>query len=195
MSKTFNLNDASYDAGSNASIFNNGVAGVVDNCKARLERTKQDDKENPNAPDYKIFFADSAGAEVNMAFWYPKEDDSDENIIRFLKKLKHIAHCFCGDDAQLPSGSPKAILDGVMKMVKDSGLAMPVRVMTNYGTNGYEKRYLSVRNFVPFIEPMSVLKDDTRLRASNIENFERPAAEETSGAVASSTASDDDDWD
>ena len=195
MAKTFNLNDASYDAGSNSAIFNNGVAGVVDNCKARLERTKQEDKSNPSAPDYKIFFADSAGAEVNMAFWYPKEDDSDENIIRFLKKLKHVAHCFCGDDAQLPSGNPKAILDGVMKMVKDTGLGMPVRVMTNYGTVGREKRYLSVRNFVPFVEPMSVLKDDTRLRASNIENFERPAAEETSGAVASSTASDDDDWD
>ena len=38
MAKTFNLNDASYDAGSNSAIFNNGVAGVVDNCKARLER-------------------------------------------------------------------------------------------------------------------------------------------------------------
>ena len=46
MSKTFNLNDASYDAGSNAAIFNNAVAGVVENCKARLERTKQEDKEN-----------------------------------------------------------------------------------------------------------------------------------------------------
>jgi len=193
MAKTFDLNDASYDAGSNSAIFNNGVAGVVDNCKTRLERTKQEDKSNPSAPDYKIFFADSAGAEVNMAFWYPKEDDTDENIIRFLKKLKHLAHCFCGDDAQLPSGSPKAILDAVMKMLKDSGLQMPVRVMTNYGTNGYESRYLRVRNFVPFVEPMTVLKDETRLRASNIENMERPAAEETSGAVAS--AASDDDWD
>ena len=195
MAKTFNLNDASYDASSNSAIFNNGVAGVVDNCKARLERTKQDDKENPNAPDYKIFFADSAGAEVNMAFWYPKEDDTDENIIRFLKKLKHISHCFCGDDAQLPSGSPKVILDGVMKMVKDTGLAMPVRVVTNYGTTGREKRYLNVRNFVPFVEPMTVLKDETRLRPVNIENLERPAAEETSGAVAKSAGSDDDSWD
>lgn len=193
MAKTFDLNDASYDAGSNSAIFNNGIAGVVDNCKTRIERTKQEDKSNPSAPDYKIFFADSAGAEINMAFWYPKEDDTDENIIRFLKKLKHLAHCYCGDDAQLPSGSPKAILDAVMKMLKDSGLQMPVRVMTNYGTNGYESRYLRVRNFVPFVEPMTVLKDETRLRASNIENMERPAAEETSGAVAS--AASDDDWD
>lgn len=193
MAKTFNLNDASYDASS--AIFNNGVAGVVDNCKARLERTKQDDKSNPNAPDYKIFFADSSGAEVNMAFWYPKEDDTDENIIRFLKKLKHISHCFCGDDAQLPSGNPKIILDGVMKMVKETGLAMPVRVATNYGTTGREKRYLNVRNFVPFVEPMTVLKDETRLRAVNIENLERPAAEETSGAVSKSAGSDDDSWD
>lgn len=195
MAKTFNLNDASYDAGSNAAIFNNGVAGVADNCKVRLERTKQEDKTNPNAPDYKIFFADSAGAELNMALWYPKEDDTDENIIRFLKKLKHIAHCFCGADAQLPSGNPKVILDGVMKMVKDTGLGMPVRVATNYGTTGYEKKYLTVRNFVPFVEPMSVLKDDTRLRSTNIEVFERPAAEETSGSVATNTASDSDDWD
>ncbi len=195
MAKTFNLNDASYDAGTNSAIFNNGTAGVVDNCKSRLERTKQDDKSNPNAPDYKIFFADSAGAEVNMAFWYPKEDDTNENIMRFLKKLKHLAHCFCGEEATLPSGDPKSILDGVMKMVKDSGMQMPVRVMTNYGTNGNEQRYLRVRNFVPFVEPMTVLKDDSKLRNSNIENFSRPAAEETSGSVATPAASDSDDWD
>ena len=67
-----------------------------------------------------------------------------------------------------------------------------VRVMTNYGTVGRERQYLSVRTFVPFVENMNVLKEDSRLKPSNIENFERPAAEETSGAV--STASDDDDW-
>ena len=192
MAKTFNLNDASYDAGSNSAIFNNGVAGVVDNCKARLERTKQDDKENPNAPDYKIFFADSSGAEVNVAFWYPKDDDTEENIIKFLKKLKHIANCFCGSDAQFPAGTASVILDGVMKMLKESGMAPQVRVMTNYGTVGRERQYLSVRTFVPFVENMNVLKEDSRLKPSNIENFERPAAEETSGAVT--TASDDDDW-
>ena len=192
MSKTFNLNDASYDAGKSVTIFNNGVAGVVENCKARVERTKQDDKSNPNAPDYKIFFADSSGAEINVAFWYPKDDDTEENIIKFLKKLKHMAHCFVGNDAQLPAGSPTAILDGVMKMLKESGMTPQVRVMTNYGTVGRERQYLSVRTFVPFVENMNVLKEDSRLKPSNIENFERPAAEETSGAV--STASDDDDW-
>ena len=195
MSKTFNLNDASYDAGSNAAIFNNAVAGVVENCKARLERTKQEDKENPNAPDYKIFFTDPSGAEINTAFWYPKEDDSDENVIKFLKKLKHIAHCFCGDDLELPAGNPKAILDGVMRILKESGMDAQIRVMTNYGTNGREKQYLTVRTFVPFVEPMTVLKDDSRLRNSNIENFQRAVAEETSGSVSTSAASDKDAWD
>jgi hypothetical protein len=193
MAKTFNLNDASYDA-SGSAVFNNGVAGVVDNCKAKVERVKQEDKENPNAPDYKVVFVDNTGADINIAFWYPKEDDSDENIIRFLKKIKHLAHCFCGSDTQLPSGSPRVILDGVMKMIKETGMQMPVRVMTNYGTTGYESRYMRVRNFVPFVEPMTVLKDETRLKPSNIENFERPAAEETTGAVASAPAKDSD-WD
>jgi hypothetical protein len=193
MAKTFNLNDASYDA-SGSTVFNNGVAGVVDNCKAKVERVKQEDKENPNAPDYKVVFVDNTGADINIAFWYPKEDDSDENIMRFLKKLKHLAHSFCGSDAQLPSGSPRVILDGVMKMIKDTGMQMPVRVMTNYGTTGYESRYIRVRNFVPFVEPMTVPKDETRLKPSNIENFERPAAEETTGAV-SSTSTKDSDWD
>jgi hypothetical protein len=193
MAKTFNLNDASYDA-SGSAVFNNGVAGVVDNCKAKVERVKQEDKENPNAPDYKIVFVDNTGADINIAFWYPKEDDSDENIIRFLKKIKHLAHCFCGTDTQLPSGSPRAILDGVMKMIKDTGMQMPVRVMTNYGTTGYESRYIRVRNFVPFVEPMTVPKDETRLKPSNIENFERPASEETTGAVSSASAKDSD-WD
>jgi hypothetical protein len=193
MSTTFNLNDESFDSGA-SSIFNNGIAGVVENCKVRLERTKQADKDNPNSPDYKLFFTDTTGADLNLGLWYPKDNEEEKNIIKFLKKLKHLAHCFCGDTAQLPSGSPKVILDGVMKMLKDSGLQMPVKVMTNYGTNGYEKMYLNVRSFVPFVEPMTVLKEESRLRKSNIENFERPAAEETSGGVTADSTTDED-WD
>tara|TARA_R110002072_G_scaffold204059_2_gene362118 strand:+ start:2531 stop:3115 length:585 start_codon:yes stop_codon:yes gene_type:complete len=193
MSKTFNLNDASYDAKENAAIFNSGAAGVVENCSTRVERIKQEDKSNPNAPDYKIFFIDPNKAEVNLAFWYPKDDDTEENIIKFLKKLKHMAHCFCGSEAQLPAGNPKAILDGVMKMLRESGMSGNVRVMTNYGTQGRESQYLRVRTFVPFVESMVIDKADSRLRSSNIENFDRPAATETSGAVAS-TASGSDDW-
>ena len=195
MSKTFNLNDASYDAQENKAIFNNGIAGVVENCSARVERTKQEDKSNPNAPDYKIFFADPSGAEVNVAFWYPKDDETEENIIKFLKKLKHIAHCFCGADAQLPAGNPQTIMDGVMNMLRESGMSASVRVMTNYGTQGRESQYLRVRTFVPFVESMSVDKASSKLRSSNIENFERPAATETSGAVTASAGSDSDDWD
>lgn len=194
MSKNYNLNDASYDAQGGVAIFNNGVAGVVENCSARVERTKQEDKSNPNAPDYKIFFADPSGAEVNVAFWYPKDDDAEENIIKFLKKLKHIANCFCGGDAQFPAGTPNVILDGVMKMLYDSGMSTKVRVATNYGTIGRERQYLSVRTFVPFVESMYVDKESSRLKSTNIENFQRPAAEETSGAVTSA-ASDDDGWD
>ncbi len=193
MSKTFNLNDASYDAQGGVAIFNNGTAGVVENCSNRIERTKQENKSNPNAPDYKIFFADPSGAEVNVAFWYPKDSDTEENIIKFLKKLKHIAHCFCGSEAQLPTGNPKAILDGVMKMLNDSGMSSKVRVMTNYGTQGRESQYLRVRTFVPFVEPMTVDKANSRLRSSNIENYDRPAATETSGTT-SSAGSDSDDW-
>ena len=192
--KTFDLNESTYDGGGNVAIFNGGEAGRVDNCSIKLERTKQEDKENPNSPDYKLIFTDSTGAEANLGMWYPKETDTDENIIRFLKKLKHIAHVFCGEDAQLPKGNPRAILDGVMKMCKETGMQAPVRVFVNYGTNGYEKKYLTVRSFVPFLESMTVPVDETRLKPSSIENMVRPAAEETSGSVAT-TGSGDDDWD
>ena len=192
--KTFDLNDSTYDGGGNVNIFNGGEAGRVDNCTVTLERTKQEDKENPNSPDYKLIFKDQSGAEANLGFWYPKENDTDENIIRFLKKIKHIAHVFCGSDAQLPKGNPKAILDGVMKMCKDTGMQLPVRVFVNYGTNGYEKKYLTVRSFVPFIESMAVPVEETRLKATSIENMTRPEAEETSGSVAKTTSGDDD-WD
>ena len=99
MEKSFNLNDASFDAGSSVSIFNNGISGIAENCKARVERTKQEDKTNDRSPDYKIFFMDTNGAEINTAFWYPKEDESIKNIERTLKKLKHIGGVFCGEDS------------------------------------------------------------------------------------------------
>ena len=80
-----------------------------------------------------------------------------------------------------------------MKMLNDSGMSSKVRVMTNYGTQGRESQYLRVRTFVPFVEPMTVDKADSRLRSSNIENYDRPAATETSGTT-SSAGSDSDDW-
>jgi hypothetical protein len=198
MAKSFDLNDSSYDA-KDVVIFNDGEPGIAEDLSVKvIKATAEEKAENSNSPDYKVLFTDKNGGQINLGYWYPKEDESDDNVIRFLKRLKHLAHCFLGADAQLPKGNPRQILDGVMKAIKDIAAKTPVRIYTNYGTNGYEKKYLTVRSFVPFIEPMSVKIEDTRLRASNIENMIRPTADETSGGGSStgtSAQTKDEDWD
>ncbi len=194
-----NLNDDSFDGGSNVSIFNNGTAGIVNNVKLSLKRKTAEDKEN--APDYKLIYNDGIG-EVNSAFWYVKEATDyatvDEQIQKQGKVLKHLVHAIYGHDFEFPNfPNPTAMLDGVMKLLKEGAGQNMYRVFTNYGSTMGVKQYIQVRSWVPFIEPMSVPLEDTRLKVGNIDAMER-LTEDTEvfsgNGVASTTVSDGDDW-
>ena len=115
-----NLNDDSFDGGSNVKIFNNGTAGVVENVKLSVKKKTAEDKEN--APDYKIIYTDNTGAEVNTAYWYITDATEYSTVEEQIKKqgkvLKHLIHAVYGSDYEFPSyPNPTAMLDGVMKLL------------------------------------------------------------------------------
>ena len=193
---TINLNDESFDGGSNVSIFNNGTAGIVENVTLSITKKTKEDKEN--APDYKILYTDGTG-EVNTAFWYIKEateyNTIDEQIQKQGKVCKHLIHAVYGSDYEFPSyPNSTAMLDGVMKLLREGAGDSTFRVFANYGSTMGVKQYIQVRSWVPFIEPMSVSLDDSRLKPGNIDAMERLVEDSINSNGVDTKVPAGDDW-
>lgn len=166
-----NLNENSFDSTS-VSIFNNGVAGVVDNVK--LSKIERKTDPNSNNPDYKLIFVDSNNAEINMAFWYldQNKDTFAKDLTKQGKMLKHLVSCYHGENFNFPTfNTPKELLDTCMNLIMQKALTTPVRVYATYGTTQYPKKYIQIRNYVPFIEPMNVAA--SRLSSNSIDQMTR----------------------
>jgi hypothetical protein len=196
-----NLNDNAFDAKQGTAIFNNGVAGVVENITVAVNKRKPEDKEN--SPEYKLSFADSKGATCNTSFWYVDKATQYQTVEDQIKKqgtvLKHVIHAIYGGDYQLPTfNSPKEMLDGCMKIVRD-GLASGTkfRIFANYGSTQSIKSYIQPRSWVPFIESMDVDILETRLKAGNIDAMNRVEKDNVSSTNTTSMADsiiDNDEW-
>jgi hypothetical protein len=195
------LNSSEFDASSGGvAIFNGGKAGIVENVKVSISKKKAEDKEN--APDYKIVFTDSSGAECNSSLWYIKEATQfstvEQQRIKQGKILKHLIHAICGPNTQIPPfADDKAMLDGAMKLVRDSlQNAGEFRIFANYGTVEYRKKYIQPRSWVPFMESMTVPLDTTVLKVSDLDGMERLVEDSPvmAGAASASGNADEDDW-
>jgi len=193
-----NLNDESYDSKPGKQIFNNGVAGVVENVTVSIEKKKPEDKEK--APEYKVNFTDADGGVVNLSFWYVTEATKwktvDEQIKAQAKSMKHLLHAMLGKETSLPSFStPKEMLDGCMKMVHEASKAgTKFRVYANYGNTENPAQYIQMRSWVPFMQAMSDTEE--LLKKSSIENLIKITPDgATSTGTATSAAAVVDDWD
>jgi len=196
-----NLNDSSFDAKEGVAIFNNGTAGIVENVSMGVSKKKPEDKEG--SPDYKVLFTDNAGASCNMSFWYvTKATDYatiDEQVQKQGKVLKHLVHALYGADYQLPSfQTAQQMLDGCMKLVREGLASNPkMRLFANYGTNTSPKKYIQPRSWVPFVEPMTVAIENTRLKVGTLDALEGIKQDNFGAATspgAASVAPVGDDW-
>ena len=195
-----NLNDASFDAKAGVAIFNDGVAGIAENVTMSIAKKKAEDK--AGSPDYKLTFTDANGGSCNTSMWYVTEATAYATVEELVKKqgtiLKHVLHAIYGSTYQIPGtfSSPQELLDGCMKLIRD-GLAsgLKFRVFANYGSTQSVKKYIQPRSWVPFLEPMTVAVEDTRLKAGNIDAMARiEESNMTSGAANPNTLVDGDDW-
>jgi hypothetical protein len=196
-----NLNDSAFDAKQGAAIFNDGIAGIVENVTLSVSKRKPEDKEN--SPEYKLTFTDDKGGACNTSFWYVDKATQFQTVEDQIKKqgtvLKHVVHAIYGSGYQLPNfNSAKEMLDGCMKLIRE-GLAsgLKFRIFANYGSTQSVKSYIQPRSWVPFMEPMSVNIAETRLKVGNIDAMAR--VEKDSAPSASTTAMADsiiegDDW-
>lgn len=197
------LNEEKYDGGGDVSIFNNGKAGIAEDVTISIVKKTPEDKEK--SPDIKVEFSDSTGATMNMPFWTvtgPNDWNSEEELIaKQAKVLKHLAHAVLGKDFKFPTfDNATQMLNGVMKAISKAlkGSKLKFRVFANYGSTRSPKQYIQPRSWVPFIEPMSVDLEETRLKPGNIDAMERVTADDdaapTTGSMDNGSADDEDDW-
>jgi uncharacterized protein (DUF736 family) len=188
-----NLNDESFDK-VGGSIFNGGVAGIVENVTVTLEKKKPEDKEG--SPDYKVIFTDSSGASCNTPFWYVKEATQyksvEQQVLAQGKVLKHLVHALHDPTYVFPSfETAEAMLNGCMKIIRDSlNPALKFRIFANYGSTSSIKKFLQPRSWVPFIEPQTVPISETRLKVGNLDQMVQIKEDAPETTAAATT----DDW-
>lgn len=170
-----NLNDEQYNASEGFTIFADGVAGTVENVSLTVVKKTAEDKEN--APDYKLRFTDIKGSTTDMAFYHIKGDNEwktkEEQITAMGKSIKHVLHAFHGADYQLPSFNDETeMLNVSMKLIHEASRSgMKFRVFANYGSTQGPKKYIQVRSWVPFLEPMTVGIHETKLVVGKIDQM------------------------
>ena len=133
----------------NISVFNDGIAGVVEPVKVRIEKKASTDTDDKK-PMYKLIAADSKG-EVNEGFYYHKEADEKGFKNYQAQRLIQLARGVLGKDVKFPEfKTPVDTLDGVMKMVAPALLNKAWRVAVCYGTTRRKDSYLGFKSFGSF---------------------------------------------
>lgn len=199
----YDLNSSEHDS-STSVAFNNNIPGLVDNVKITVEKKAADD--TTNGPDYRVIFTSENGGKTNMAFWYIKEQSwatVEEQGKNLAKTMKHILHAMYGADYKLPvCPDEKALLNNCMKLISEASKAnASYRVFACFGTvNAYKAgkdsaKFIGVRTIVPFIEPMSVPVEETRLSKTDYCNMERLVQNVVPDAVSTSVTANDEEWD
>ena len=160
-----NLNGSEFNSPVVA-IFNNGVAGRVDNVSISVEKRKLEDPDN--APAYKVIFTDDLGS-VNMGLYYPTEESTESQNKILAQKCSDITKAVMGDDFVFPEfGSYKEMVDGCMKTIAQNSEGAKVNVFVTYGSMGYPKNYLGIYKNFNFIEKTGSVP--TKLRLSKNPN-------------------------
>lgn len=132
-------------------VFNGGEAGIVGECKLRIEK-KTDDS---NQPDYKMYLSDSKG-EVNEGFYYSTEQDGTLSVDKFKKyqaqRLINLAKGVLGNDYTFPNyKDPKEALDGVMAEVHKASMGL-FRCAVAYGTTARPEQWLKFPAWGKFVQ-------------------------------------------
>ena len=155
------LNSTDFDS---KSIFNEGVAGLVNNVTIKVvPATPQEIAEKK--PNYNLVFIDQTGAETRKGYYVidrshvlpnvtNQQEEYDKRVKNQGRELKHIILAVHGPAVKFPQfQNEKQMLDMCMQMIHQSpNPAKKYRVFCNYGSPSHPKEFLEVRRFVPFIE-------------------------------------------
>ena len=160
-----NLNGSEFNSPVVA-IFNNGVAGRVDNVAISVEKKKPEDSDN--APAFKVIFTDDIGS-INMGIYYPTEQSTEAQKQMLAQKCADLVKAVMGDDFVFPDfNNYNELVDGCMKIIAQNCSDAKVNVIATYGTAGAPKKYLGVYKNYNFVEKTGTTP--TKLRVAKNPN-------------------------
>lgn len=170
------LNSNEFDV-KDVKIFNDGKAGIVNNCTFSVEPKASDAAEK--APDWKLLVIDETGASVNKAFWFL--DETHKDFTKHLKyqgtELKSLLQVI-GLTTVPAFNNVKDMLNGVMTQLGKYSGKVKVRALVNYGMEGREESYLTLSKYAPYVESMEVPEESSILRQPKNAVLERPKADD-----------------
>lgn len=188
MNEMIDLNSNEFDT-NEVKIFNNGEAGIVNDCDFAVEAKKLDDKDN--APDWKVVITDPQGGSVNKGFWVV--DGQGETLTKRIKaqgiELKSLITAVFGETKLPTFKSPAEMLNGVMQKLATANGKVKVRAIVNYGSEAYPSNYLRLNRYSPYIENMSVDLENSSLRHSKNSLLAQPEETSTEELLESTTSS------
>ena len=116
-------------------------------------------------------FADEDGRELSHTEWEPK----DEDLIKFqsktqnqIKRVHHIMTKFITkEEAHLKVSSFKEFAEAVINKLGSKFIGIKLRLKVIYSWNDYT----SLPKYTPFVELMSISKEDSKLKISSIDKM------------------------
>ncbi len=148
-------------------IFNNGVAGKVNNVTVSVDKINKVDMMDKN-PDYRVVFSDSIGS-INLGIYYPTEQSTDSQNKILSQKCVDLVKSVTSDSFVFPSfNSYKELVDGCMRIIAENCEGKLVNIIATYGTVGYPKKFLGLYKNFNFIE--AVGSNPTKLRIAKNPN-------------------------
>jgi hypothetical protein len=164
MSGKINLNKIVSEKTGSA-IFNNGNAGRVKNVQVEVIKKKPED--DPQSPDFKVFFIDSAGGKINLGVYYPTERTSDKELAIRTDQLLSILFALLPEvkNSELPEfDTHKQVFDYLLKQIAVNSKNVPINVFVAYGTQKSPSVHLAFRAF-EIAESADTPDNSTRLVA------------------------------
>ena len=125
-------------------IFNGGMAGVVKNCTARVE--KKTDKDPDNFPKYRIVYIDEKGGEINKGYFDNYDDASDKAKKYFVKEMRHLLDQ-SGTKLAVKANSYSELLDAAMKELYKAMPKNKYNIAVSFGTESYPKSFLEINGY------------------------------------------------
>jgi len=122
-------------------------------------------------------FRNEKGQELSHTEWEPRDEDEtrlNQKITNQIKRIKHIAKRYMPEDTfDITANDFESFALKTIQLFGDKYKSVKVRVKVVYSFNNYT----SLPNYVPFIENMTVSKDESKLEILSIDKMVRDRAD------------------
>lgn len=163
--------------------------GIHENIELKSVTYKVSDKGNQFLA---FLFANPEGIELSFTEYEPK----DEDLVKFqsktqnqIKRVHHLMTKFITkEEAELKANSFKEFAEAVIAKLSNKFVGVKLRIKVIYGWNDYT----TLPKYTPFIELMSIPKEQSKLKISSIDKMTKDSKDKESSTTVDPFGSTED---